>query len=117
MRSALAVGILLMPLGSAVPPAAETVGFLMWKPGQREAWVRLIAAFEAAHPGTRVRVEEAPPSAGAFHALLVTKLRARDPTLDAFLIDVVWPAELSGAGYLEPLDDPLRERDRSRFLP
>ena len=117
MRSALAAGILLMPLGPAAPSAPEVVGFLMWKPGQREAWVRLIAAFEVAHPGTRVRVEEAPPSSGAFHALLVTKLRARDPTLDAFLIDVVWPAELSGAGYLEPLDDLLPERERTRFLP
>jgi len=117
MRSALAAAILLLPLGTAAPAAPEVVGFLMWKPGQREPWVRLIAAFEAAHPGTRVRVEEAPPSAGDFHALLVTKLRARDPTLDACLIDVVWPAELAAAGYLEPLDDLLPAGERRRLLP
>jgi multiple sugar transport system substrate-binding protein len=89
----------------------------MWKPGQRDAWVRLIADFEAANPGIRVRVEEAPPASGAFHALLVTKLRARDPTLDAFMIDVVWPAELTAAGYLDPLDDLLPERERPRYFP
>src|SRR5690349_11306888 len=116
-RSALAAGILLLPLGPPVPPTPDAVGFLMWKPNQREAWARVIAAFEAAHPGTHVRVEEAPPSAGAFHALLVTKLRARDPTLDAFLIDVVWPAELTEAGYLEPLDDLLPRSERPRFFP
>jgi multiple sugar transport system substrate-binding protein len=89
----------------------------MWKPAQRESWTRVIAAFEAANPGTHVRLEEAPPAAGAFHALLVTKLRAHDPTLDAFLIDVVWPAELTAAGYLEPLDDLFPERDRGKFFP
>jgi len=117
MRSALAAGILLMPLGSAESAATDEVGFLMCKPAQRESWTRVIAAFEAAHPGTRVRVEEAPPSAGAFHALLVTKLRAQDPTLDAFRIDVVWPAELPAAGYLEPLDALFPESERRRFFP
>lgn len=117
MRSAWAAGILLLPLGTSVPAESEAIGFLMWKPAQRESWVRVIAAFEAAHPGIRVRVEEAPPSAGAFHALLVTKLRAHDPTLDAFLIDVVWPAELTAAGYLDPVDDLLPEPERPRFFP
>src|SRR5581483_9483344 len=117
MRSALAAGILVLPLGHAAADPPDGVGFLMWKPAQREAWVRVIAAFEARHPGIRVRVEEAPPSAGAFHALLVTKLRAHDPTLDAFLIDVVWPTELTAAGYLEPLDDLLPEDDRGRYFP
>jgi multiple sugar transport system substrate-binding protein len=117
MRSALAAGLLLLPLGTPAPEESEAIGFLMWKPAQRDSWVRVIAAFEAAHPGLHVRVEEAPPSAGAFHALLVTKLRAHDPTLDAFLIDVVWPAELTAAGYLEPVDDLLPESERRRFFP
>ncbi len=117
MKSALAAALLLMPLGSVAPDGPEAVGFLMWKPAQRESWFRVIAAFEAANPGLRVRVEEAPPSSGGFHALLVTKLRAQDPSLDAFLIDVVWPAELTAAGYLEPVDDLFPESDRKRFFP
>jgi multiple sugar transport system substrate-binding protein len=117
MRSTLAAGILLLLAAPGAPASPDVVGFLMWKPGQRGAWTRVIAAFEAANPGTRVRVEEAPPASGAFHALLVTKLRAQDPTLDAFLIDVVWPAELTAAGYLEPVDDLLPEQDRRRLFP
>src|SRR5262245_54559319 len=81
--------------------------FLMWKPHQREAWARVIRDFEVANPGIRVRVEEGPHSSTEFHAMLVTKLRARDPELDAFLVDVVWPAELAAAGALDPLDDLL----------
>jgi ABC-type glycerol-3-phosphate transport system substrate-binding protein len=117
MRSLLAAAMLLLPLGTTAPGAPEVVGFLMWKPGQREPWTRLISDFEASHPGTRVRVEEAPPSAGDFHALLVTKLRAQDPTLDVTLIDVVWPAGLAAAGYLDPVDDLLPAGERRRLLP
>src|SRR5687768_14863833 len=104
-------GFLLLP-----PPETE-LHFLMWKPHQREPWQRAIRDFEAAHPGIRVRIEEGPHSSSELHAMLVTKLRARDPRLDLFLIDVVWPAELAAAGYLEPLDDLFDREARARFFP
>jgi multiple sugar transport system substrate-binding protein len=113
MRSAAIAGLLAAAIGAA-PPAPVTIHFLMWKPQQREVWGRVFAEFETQNPGLRIAAEEAPASAGDFHAALVTKLRARDPTLDAFLIDIVWPAELAAAGWLEPLDDLL---DRDRFVP
>ena len=93
------------------------IHFVMWKPHQREAWSRVIEAFESAHPLIRVRVEEGPHSSSELHAMLVTKLRARDPQLDVFLIDVVWPSEFAAAGYLEPLDDLFSGDERRRFFP
>jgi multiple sugar transport system substrate-binding protein len=98
-------------------PRPVEIHFLMWKPHQREAWSRTIRDFEKSHPSIRVRVEEGPHSSSELHALLVTKLRARDPKLDVFLIDVVWPAELAAAGYLDPLDDLIAGEDRKRFFP
>lgn len=98
-------------------PRPVEIHFVMWKPHQREAWSRTIRSFEAAHPSIRVRVEEGPHSSSELHAMLVTKLRARDPQLDLFLIDVVWPSEFAAAGYLEPLDDLFPEADRIRFFP
>src|SRR5262245_24870880 len=92
-------------LAILILPSPDTeIHFVMWKPHQREAWERAIRDFEATHPGVRVRVEEGPHSSSELHAMLLTKLRARDPRLDLFLIDVVWPAEFAAAGYLEPLD-------------
>jgi multiple sugar transport system substrate-binding protein len=113
MRIAAIAGLLATVIGAA-PPQRVTIHFLMWKPQQREVWGRLFAEFEAANPGLQVSAEEAPAAANEFHATLATKLRAQDPTLDAFLIDMVWPAELAGAGYLEPLGDLL---DPDRYVP
>ena len=98
-------------------PAPVEIHFLMWKPHQRDAWTRAVRDFEALHPSIRVRVEEGPHSSSELHAMLVTKLRARDPHLDLFLIDVVWPAEFAAAGYLEPLDDLFDAAALARFFP
>jgi multiple sugar transport system substrate-binding protein len=109
-----AAGLLLLPLQE---PAAVDLHFVMWKPHQREAWERAIRDFEARHPSIRVRVEEGPHSSSELHAMLVTKLRARDPNLDLFLIDVVWPAEFAAAGYLEPLDGLFSKEELAGFFP
>jgi len=93
------------------------IHFLMWKPHQREAWTRTIRGFEASHPSIRVRVEEGPHSSSELHAMQVTKLRARDPQVDVFLIDVVWPAEFAAAGYLDSMDDLFSNEERRQFFP
>jgi len=113
LRIALAGLLLSLPQ----EPAPVELHFLMWKPHQREAWTRALRDFENLHPRIRVRVEEGPHSSSELHAMLVTKLRARDPELDLFLIDVVWPAEFAAAGYLDPIDDLFSEEERKRFFP
>jgi len=43
------------------------------------------------------------------HDTYVTKLAAKDSSLDIISMDVIWPPEFTAAGWLEPLDDIFAE--------
>ncbi len=88
-----------------------------WKPDDRAVWGEVVSDFEASHSGVRVRFELGPNSSTALHDLLTQKLRNRDPSVDAFLMDVVWPAEFAAAGWALALDDRWSEDDRGDFFP
>ena len=90
---------------------------LVWKANNPHAWDEALRRFHAAHPGIRVVLEEGPNSSTQLHDLLAQKLRNRDTSLDAFLMDVVWPPEFAAAGWTLPLDNRFSEEDRSRFFP
>ena len=86
---------------------------------QRESPVEteLLAQFEAAHPGVRVRQMEMPASTDGQHQQYVTWLVAGDPGVDVYLIDVIWVAEFAAAGWLLPLDPLLPPPLRAEFFP
>jgi multiple sugar transport system substrate-binding protein len=58
-----------------------------------------------------------PASSTEFHDLVTQKLRNRDPELDVFMMDVVWPAEFASAGWLQPLDRNFSAAEQTQFLP
>lgn len=95
--------------------AEDRINFLMWKPNQPELWNRLIADFEK-QTGIKVYREIGPHSSTASHALVTQKLKNRDPSLDVFMMDVVWPPEFASAGWAEPLDRFFSERERTDFF-
>lgn len=101
--------LLLCPSGAF---AEDRINFLMWKPNQPALWDRLIGDFER-ETGIQVDREIGPHSSTASHALVTQKLKNRDPGLDVFMMDVVWPQEFASAGWAEPLDRffPKSERD------
>jgi len=79
---------------------------------------RLLAAFEAAHPGVEVKAELLPNAPGAVHQYLLTSLEGRTRDFDVFLSDVIWVAELARAGWIADLSDVYpAERVRRDFLP
>ena len=86
---------------------------------QREspAEAELLARFEKAHPGLRVRQLEMPASSDVQHQQYVTWLVARDPGVDIYLIDVIWVAEFAAAGWLLPLDEFLPSSRHAEFFP
>jgi len=43
------------------------------------------------------------------HDTYVTKLAAKDSSIDIISMDVIWPPEFTAAGWLEPLDDLFAE--------
>ncbi|GIW73313.1 MAG: ABC transporter substrate-binding protein [Planctomycetota bacterium] len=101
----------------AEPPGVVTVRLVVWRPDIPEAWERALALFHARHPGIRVVRELGPSSSSELHALLTQKLRNRDRSVDAFIMDVVWAAELALAGWALPLDERLPPAERERFFP
>ena len=91
--------------------------FLAFKPQTMRVWERAVALFEAQNPGTKVVLELGPHSSTEFHDLVTQKLRNRDPSLDVFFMDVVWPPEFAAAGWALPLDSYFPSSERAKFLP
>ncbi|MEJ2716271.1 MAG: ABC transporter substrate-binding protein [Deltaproteobacteria bacterium] len=95
--------------------ADEHINFVMWKPNQPELWREVIATFER-ESGVRIVREIGPHSSTSAHALLAQKLKNRDPNLDVFLMDVIWPPEFASAGWAMPLDELFPVEDRQDFF-
>jgi multiple sugar transport system substrate-binding protein len=96
---------------------ARELHFVTWKPNQPPVWDEAIARFEAANPGVRVVRQVGPHSSTAFHDLLTQKLKNRDPGVDVFFMDVIWPAEFAAAGWARDLTVQFPSAERARFLP
>jgi multiple sugar transport system substrate-binding protein len=80
----------------------------------------LLKDYEAANPGVKVTLESGGATSELLQRYLNTVLTARDTSLDAFLIDVVRPAQYAAAKWAEPIDPYLgneREAFLSRYLP
>jgi trehalose/maltose transport system substrate-binding protein len=115
------VALLLVALAAACGgPRRETgdaLRFVTWKPNVPGVWDEAVRRFERANPGVRVVREVGPHSTTAFHDLLTQKLKNRDPDVDVFLMDVVWPAEFAAAGWAQNVAGRLSAEDRAAFLP
>jgi multiple sugar transport system substrate-binding protein len=109
------IGLLVACSGGA-EPAPLTLRFVTWKPNQPPVWDEAIRRFEQENPSVRIEREVGPHSSTALHDLLSQKLKNRDPSVDVFFMDVVWPAEFAAAGWAAPLDDRFSEEERDRFL-
>jgi multiple sugar transport system substrate-binding protein len=115
--AALMAAALLAALPVAAPAPAETkvLHYVTFRPDHPRVWKELIARFERQH-GVRVVREIGPHSSTDFHAMLTQKLKNRDPSVDVFNMDVIWPPEFAAAGWAEPLGGYLPEAERSAFF-
>lgn len=80
----------------------------------------LFREYEAANPGVTVSLEVGGASSDLHQKYLNMVLTARDTTLDAFLIDIIRPAQFAAAGWAEPLNSYFGadlEPAMSRYLP
>ena len=91
--------------------------FVTWKPEAAQVWDQAIADFERDNPGVKVVREIAPQSSTQIHDLVVQKFKNRDPRLDVFFMDSVWPAEFASAGWALPLDRYFAAVEQEKFLP
>src|SRR5689334_5395578 len=98
--------------------AQTQLRFVTWQPEADTAWVwdKAVFDFEARHAGVKVVREVGPHSSTEFHDLVTQKLRNRDPQMDVFFMDVVWPAEFAAAGWALPLDNFFPAAEQKDFL-
>jgi trehalose/maltose transport system substrate-binding protein len=109
----LALIFILRPAASAAKTELRLVG---WRSEAPQVWDQAIAAFERQNPGVKIVREIGPSSSTQFHDLLTQKLKNRDPKLDVFFMDVIWPAEFASAGWALPLDRFFTASEQNKFL-
>jgi len=107
-------GLLLVSCASV--HAQTEIRFVTWRPDTPWVWDQAIADFEAQNPGVKIVREVGPHSSTEFHDLVTQKLRNRDPQMDVFFMDVIWPAEFASAGWALPLDRFFSPAERKEFL-
>jgi multiple sugar transport system substrate-binding protein len=100
---------LVLGLSLLLPAWAETrLRVFVGGTNQRPDLMRkLFDQYTADKPGLRIDIETGGATSDLQRQYLSTVLNARDDALDAFLIDIVNPAQYFQAGWLEPLDAHL----------
>ena len=83
---------------------------------------RLVAAFEARHPGVRVRTEALGSTSDEQHQFFVINLegslgRGRGPGFDVMMLDVIWVPEFARAGWLLDLTSSLAPGELDGHFP
>lgn len=86
-------------------------------PGGSDPLPALLTAFEAQHPGVRVRHEPLPWTADVQHQFYVMNLEGRSAGFDVLMLDVIWVPEFARAGWLLDLTDRWPERERREHFP
>jgi len=106
-------------LGYATPTGAQNTELrvVTWKAEAPQVWDQAVADFERQNSGIKIVREIAPQSSTQIHDLLTQKLKNRDPRLDVFFMDTIWPAEFASAGWALPLDRYFTAAERDKFLP
>jgi multiple sugar transport system substrate-binding protein len=66
--------------------------------------------YEAANPGTKVTIQTGGATSELQAQYLNTQMSAKDPTLDAYILDIIRPAQLAAAGWVVPLDDKVGDK-------
>lgn len=121
-RKALAKVALALAFGlfGLVPASAQTT-LRIFVGGQHPEIMRpLVERYMSENPDVRVEVETGGASADRQHRYLNAVFATRDATLDLMLVDVIRPAQLATAQWIEPLDAYLgAEKDAimARYLP
>ena len=122
---ALTAGLLLAALGAisacADRPGAAAPITLVFKHahilGPGNPIPRLIAEFEARHPGVHVQAEALPWNSDEQRQFFVINLEGDSPGFDVMMLDVIWVPEFARAGWLLDLTAKLAPDELAAFFP
>src|SRR3970040_2737216 len=113
LKTLLAILVFYLIVSEAI--AESQLRFGTWRAEAAGVWEQIIADFEKRHPGIEVVREIGPHSSTEFHDLVTQKLRNRDPEMDVFFMDVIWPGEFAAAGWASPLDEFFSAAKQKQF--
>ena len=100
------------------PPAGVTLVFKHARIlGQGNPIPRLIAEFEARHPGVHVQAEALPWNSDEQRQFFVINLEADSPGFDVMMLDVIWVPEFARAGWLLDLTRTSRRMSSPPSFP
>src|SRR5215470_2554942 len=85
--------------------------------GQGNPIPRLLAEFEAAHPGVRVRAEALPWNSDEQRQFFVINLEGGKPGFDVMMLDVIWVSEFARAGWILDLTPFLAPDELAAHFP
>lgn len=98
---------------TATAPAKPTTVLRLFAGGQAQRpdlLRKVLDDYQRRHPGIRVDISVGAATSDLQRKYLSTLLGAGDPTYDAVLIDVVNPPQYAAAGWIQPLDTWLPDR-------
>ncbi|WP_240741177.1 ABC transporter substrate-binding protein [Deinococcus sp. Arct2-2] len=98
-------------LSSAASAATTTLNVFMGSQQRPEIFQPLFDRFQKQNPNIKIKIETGGATSEAQNQYLTTVLAAKDNTLDIFLIDVVRTATFAAAGWAEPLDAYVPNKD------
>ena len=78
---------------------------------------RLLAEFEAEHPGVRVKAEVLPWSSDEQRQFLVINLEGGRPGFDVMMLDCIWVPEFAKAGWILDLTPGVSRDELSAHFP
>jgi multiple sugar transport system substrate-binding protein len=110
MRTRLVLTTALL-LSSAASAATTTLNVFMGSQQRPEIFQPLFDRFQKQNPNIKIKIETGGATSEAQNQYLTTVLAAKDNTLDIFLIDVVRTATFAAAGWAEPLDAYVPNKD------
>jgi len=100
----LVIGLVLIVAACAAPPDGQGPVTLVLKHakilGPVDPIPRLLAQFEAEHPGIRVKAEVLPWTSDEQRQFLVINLEGGRPGFDVMMLDCIWVPEFARAGWL-----------------
>jgi multiple sugar transport system substrate-binding protein len=85
--------------------------------GNADPLPELLRAFEAAHPGVRVKGEALPWTSDDQHQFYIINLEGRSPGFDLMMLDCIWVPEFARAGWLLDLTPHLQPGELAPFFP
>lgn len=107
-------------LAGALPAQAETeLNVFVSSQHRPDIMRKAFDLYEAANPGVKVTLQTGGATSELQAQYLNTQMSAKDPTLDAYILDIIRPAQLATAGWLVPLDGQVGDKAAllERYLP